>query len=98
MKYANDTDTLIISDLERVRNEKEPISVDDGQFMALVLEFSLPSSSYATMALREILKADTSVASQVHLHESVNLKRSAASEDEGDDADEKKKTKIENEE
>lgn len=78
MRYNNDTDTLIQSDLEEIRKEKPPLSVDDGQFTALVLEFTLPSSTYATMALREILKSDTSVASQVNLHESVNLKRTAA--------------------
>lgn len=77
MRYKTDTDALIQSDLEEIRKEKPPASVDDGPFTALVLEFTLPSSTYATMALREILKSDTSVASQVNLHESVNLKRTA---------------------
>lgn len=78
MRYNSDTDALIQSDLEEIRKEQPPASVDDGQFTALVLEFTLPSSTYATMALREILKSDTSVASQVNLHESVNMKRDAA--------------------
>lgn len=77
MRYKCDTDTLIQSDLEEIRKEVRPASVDDGLLTALVLEFSLPSSTYATMALREILKSDTSVASQVNLHESVSLKRDA---------------------
>lgn len=100
MRYNNDTDALIQSDLEEIRKEKPPVSVDDGQYTALVLEFTLPSSTYATMALREILKSDTSVASQVNLHESLNLKRDAA-EAAVDDLDptsadpETKKSKIE---
>lgn len=77
MRYNSDTDALIQSDLEEIRKETPPASVDDGQFTALVLEFTLPSSTYATMALREILKSDTSVASQVNLLESVNSKRNA---------------------
>lgn len=77
MRYNSDTDALLQSDLEEIRKEQPPVSLEDGQFTALVLEFSLPSSTYATMALREILKSDTSVASQVNLLESVNLKRSA---------------------
>lgn len=97
MRYNSDTDTLIQSDLEGIRKEKSPVSVDDGQFTALVLEFSLPSSTYATMALREILKSDTSVASQVILHESLSLKRDAsiAADDVAGNSDhETKKPKI----
>lgn len=69
MKYNTENDTLIRSDVEEIRGEKEPKSIESGTQKALILEFSLPSSSYATMALREILKSDTSVAHQMQLQQ-----------------------------
>ena len=44
---------------------KSPFNRVDGALRALVLEFSLGSSMYATMAIREVLKAPTDVHYQV---------------------------------
>lgn len=71
MKYNEENDTLIRSDIEELNGESEPQSIEGGKQKALILEFSLPSSSYATMALREIMKCDTSVANQVQLQKSI---------------------------
>lgn len=40
----------------------------DGQFKAIVVKFSLSSSQYATMALRELMKSETSSAYQSTLN------------------------------
>lgn len=46
------------------------VSPSDGKFRALRMEFSLPPSSYATMAIREVLKLDTSIKKQTQLNTS----------------------------
>lgn len=48
----------------------------DGTIKALKIELSLPQSCYATMALREILKIDTSAAYQATLNHGVMPDRS----------------------
>lgn len=100
MRYQNDTDTLIRSDIEELRGDPEPKSTDDGQLKALVLDFSLPASSYATMALREVLKADTSAAHQWQLQKAAVAKRQSDEtiECNDDEATESKKPKLETEE
>lgn len=71
MQYNDENDTLIRSDIEELNGEPDARSIENGKQKALILAFSLPSSSYATMALREILKSDTSVANQVQLQQSI---------------------------
>lgn len=94
MKYNTENDTLIRSDIEELNGETEPISIKDGSQKALILEFSLPSSSYATMALREILKCDTSVANQVQLQKSIATGNSSTDVDQCSVEIESKKLKV----
>ncbi|XP_014670043.1 PREDICTED: pseudouridylate synthase 7 homolog [Priapulus caudatus] len=67
--YHDNTLPLTLSDLDRLNMVDEPESIADGLFEGLRVEFSLPSSSYATMALREVLKIDTSAAYQTTLND-----------------------------
>lgn len=95
MKYNNETDVLIRSDLEELRGDAEPRSIDDGQLNALILELNLPTSSYATMALREITKSDTSASHQIHL-QTISNKRTNISQDDTElDAVQTKRVKQE---
>ncbi|KAI8428408.1 hypothetical protein MSG28_007233 [Choristoneura fumiferana] len=57
--YASPTEDLIRSDLDELRGV-ELKHKTDGPYKALLLTMSLPASCYATMALRELLKVDTS--------------------------------------
>jgi len=82
LKYADQNDDLILSDYSRMMKDPEIESKPDGQNSALVLDFNLPQSCYATMLLRELLKSDTSSANQMLLqkeltttNDSENLKR-----------------------
>lgn len=77
MKYQGHSDDLIISDLSRIYNDPEPEDNPAGTNTALILNFDLPSSCYATMLLRELLKSDTSVANQLILEDEVKKEAEA---------------------
>nr|CAD7576498.1 unnamed protein product [Timema californicum] len=66
--YPSPEDILILSDLEKMHGEKLIEDNPDGKNKALIVEFSLPSSTYATMLLREIMKQDTSSGFQTSLN------------------------------
>ncbi|XP_058719543.1 pseudouridylate synthase 7 homolog isoform X4 [Poecile atricapillus] len=59
---------LFTTDLDKLEGKPLPLLPVDGKFRALKMEFSLPPSTYATMAIREVLKMDTSIKNQTQLN------------------------------
>ena len=82
--YQDPVKDLILSDLEKLQKNSEANidDDDDGKFRALILKFSLPSSSYATMALREIMKIETDKSSMMRTSKQDKLKRDQCAETE----------------
>ncbi|KAG7208471.1 hypothetical protein KM043_014697 [Ampulex compressa] len=62
--YQEKHEDLIITDLNEMRKVGSLKNSPEGRCKALIVEMSLRSSTYATMALREILKCDTSPQAQ----------------------------------
>ncbi|CAH2074927.1 unnamed protein product, partial [Iphiclides podalirius] len=64
-RYSEPTADLLLSDLQRLRGAPAAApGQPDGPYKALLLTMTLPASSYATMALRELMKVDTANDSQ----------------------------------
>ncbi|KYM77823.1 Pseudouridylate synthase 7 like protein [Atta colombica] len=85
MHYENKHDDLILSDIDEMRKHTSPQDKPNGKNKALIIEMCLKSSSYATMALREILKNDTSAETQAALsaaHDVDNIKSNVTTIDE----------------
>uniref|UniRef100_H3DEW1 Pseudouridylate synthase 7 homolog n=1 Tax=Tetraodon nigroviridis TaxID=99883 RepID=H3DEW1_TETNG len=70
INYDDPRISLVHSDFEILENKPAPVFNKDGKYRALRMEFSLPPSSYATMAIREVLKLDTSIKKQTQLNTS----------------------------
>ncbi|KAM9312448.1 pseudouridylate synthase 7 homolog [Gastrophryne carolinensis] len=68
VSYDDPKISLVRSDVELLENKTSPISSQEGKYRALKMDFSLPPSSYATMAIREVLKMDTSIKNQTRLN------------------------------
>ncbi|XP_036338142.1 pseudouridylate synthase 7 homolog [Rhagoletis pomonella] len=91
-KYSSAEESLIVSDWDVVTGRYEPIQEDCevGDFKALLLDFCLPRSAYATMFLRELLKSDTSAAHQMKIeldeqNKNKNSEQSRVNEDGGEE-------------
>jgi len=59
---------LSVCDHSKILKLPEPISTPGGKFRALQIAFTLPSSTYATMCFRELLKSNTSLDHQKMLN------------------------------
>ncbi|XP_069621197.1 pseudouridylate synthase 7 homolog [Ranitomeya imitator] len=59
---------LVGTDIEKMEGKPLPVFNTEGKYRALKMEFSLPPSTYATMAIREVLKMDTSIKNQTQLN------------------------------
>jgi len=68
--YDDYTEPLTLSDFDKVKRKAALKECDSGKLKAVVLEMSLKSSCYATMALREVLRVDTSARHQTTLNAS----------------------------
>ncbi|KAL8219359.1 UNVERIFIED_CONTAM: multisubstrate pseudouridine synthase 7 [Gekko kuhli] len=59
---------LFNTDLDKLERKPPAVIATEGKYKALKIEFSLPPSTYATMAIREVLKMDTSIKNQTQLN------------------------------
>jgi len=60
LRYTDPDVSLAQSDEDKLLGFDPPVIQDDGKFMALQISLTLGTAAYATMALREITKIDTS--------------------------------------
>uniref|UniRef100_A0A1A9WI99 TRUD domain-containing protein n=1 Tax=Glossina brevipalpis TaxID=37001 RepID=A0A1A9WI99_9MUSC len=73
--YSTPEETLIASDWEILKDREKANKIeinatnDAEKLSALLLDFCLPPSAYATMMLRELMKCDTSASGQTNLEE-----------------------------
>ncbi|XP_053320233.1 pseudouridylate synthase 7 homolog isoform X2 [Spea bombifrons] len=66
--YDDPKISLVKTDLDTLDGNPPPSFNKEGKYRALKMEFSLPPSTYATMAIREVLKMDTSIKNQTQLN------------------------------
>ncbi|KAJ2920101.1 hypothetical protein MD484_g348, partial [Candolleomyces efflorescens] len=67
MRYTDPDVSLAQSDEDKLLGFDPPAVSDEGNFMALQIKLTLGTAAYATMALREITKTDTSTHIQTGL-------------------------------
>jgi len=68
-RYSDQTLPLTPTDMMRLESAPLPLSDDAGDSLALILEFTLPPSTYATMLLRELTKETSEPSRQVEMQQ-----------------------------
>ncbi|XP_076863256.1 pseudouridylate synthase 7 homolog isoform X2 [Brachyhypopomus gauderio] len=68
INYDDPKVPLVYTDVDKLEGKSHPVYLTEGKYRALKMEFSLPPSTYATMAIREVLKMDTSIKNQTQLN------------------------------
>ena len=105
VRYSDPSKSLVESDLDRLRGVKEAEGAGnepEGKYKAVIVDFKLKSSHYATMAIREALHLNTSKKEQAELTqaqlEQIQGEKRKADNDQGQSEVEAKKAKIDKEE
>lgn len=65
--YNDPNADLILSDYDELKGSRPPQDIEDAKLKAVTMSMCLDLSTYATMALREITKKDTSAATQASI-------------------------------
>ncbi|XP_037692371.1 pseudouridylate synthase 7 homolog isoform X3 [Choloepus didactylus] len=68
VEYDDPKIPLFNTDVDNLEGKPPPVFASEGKYRALKMDFSLPPSTYATMAIREVLKMDTSIKNQSQLN------------------------------
>ena len=58
VQHSDMNEDLLVSDIDIVLGKSPKEADENGSLRALIIELTLPSSTYATMALREAMKID----------------------------------------
>ena len=69
ISHSEPDEDILVSDFDIIDGKQRKESVQGGEYQSLLVEFSLNSSTYATMALREAMKIDLGKGSQSMLTE-----------------------------
>lgn len=90
LRYDDPDVPLAQSDEDKILNNEPVQTIENGKFAALQISLTLGSSTYATMALRELTKEDTSAHNQSMLTAKADDQqhKAAAAADEQDGEDE----------